>query len=93
MAELHFYPGQNILAVLNGGKVTKRFVAYGGPEHGGSDQWSSNARNPHDVGDFYYSSHTCLLYAVLAYVEDQVGYAVKRYVAGQGRRLVSTAKR
>ena len=37
MAELHFYPGQNILAVLNGGKVTKRFVAYGGPEHGGSD--------------------------------------------------------
>ena len=38
MAELHFYPWQKILAVLEGEKVTKRFVAYGGPEHGGSDQ-------------------------------------------------------
>lgn len=37
MAELHFYPGQHILAVVDGKTVTKRFEAWGGPEHGGSD--------------------------------------------------------
>lgn len=37
MGELHFYPGQQLLAVIENGKVTKRFEAWGGPEHGGSD--------------------------------------------------------
>ena len=37
MGELHFYPGQHVLAVIQGGKVIKRFDAFGGPEHGGSD--------------------------------------------------------
>jgi len=33
MAELHLYPGQHVLAVVDDGKVTKRFEAYGGPDH------------------------------------------------------------
>lgn len=37
MKELHFYPGQHILAVVKNGKISHRFEAWGGPEHGGSD--------------------------------------------------------